>query len=162
MLEQLRGKGKTKIVRIKTSSILSIASSVLLLSAYVGAAKTTANSLTTNVVVTPSVQPEENEKIRGELQRGKTQSVILYVGRETGDYAGYCFANNSEVGRSILAACKNRQQCEVTGKIDHVGGCNVPGLEADLSDSGKIVKVVSARRVGRKNAKRVVRKSNRT
>ena len=74
--------------------------------------------------------------------------MILYVGTETGDYAGYCFTNSSEAGRAILAACKNGEQCEVTGKIDYEGGCKVPGLEADLSSSGKIVKVGAAKRLG--------------
>jgi hypothetical protein len=76
--------------------------------------------------------------------------VILYVGKESGDYAGYCFTNDSEAGRAILAACKDREQCEATGQVDHEGGCKVPGLEADLSASGKIVKVVSAKSLGSK------------
>lgn len=97
-----------------------------------------------------SADRAQGDKIQGELQVGKTESVILYVGKETGDYAGYCFTNDSEAGRAILAACKNRAQCEVTGKVDYEGGCKVPGLEADLSSSGKIVKVESVKSVGRK------------
>lgn len=75
--------------------------------------------------------------------------MILYVGKETGDYAGYCFTNDSESGRAILAACKDKEQCEIIGKVDYEGGCKVPGLEADLSASGKIVKVESVKPAGR-------------
>jgi hypothetical protein len=50
----------------------------------------------------------ENEArvIEGELQVGRKESVILCVGMERGDYAGYYFTNNSKAGRAILAACK--------------------------------------------------------
>ena len=92
----------------------------------------------------------EAQTVQGELQAGKTESVILYVGMESGDYAAYCFTNDSEAGRAILAACKDREQCEVTGTVDHEGGCKVPGLEADLSESGKITKVKSVKALGRK------------
>ena len=92
----------------------------------------------------------EADTIQGELQVGKSESVILYVGKESGDYAGYCFTNDSEGGRAILTACKNREQCEVIGKVDHESGCKVPGLEADLSASGKIVKVQSVKSLRRK------------
>ncbi|HYO91845.1 MAG TPA: hypothetical protein VEQ40_09420 [Pyrinomonadaceae bacterium] len=108
---------------------------------------------------TSTAVQSEADKIQGELQVGKTESVILYVGKETGDYAGYCFANASEAGRAILAACKNRAQCEVTGKVDYEGGCKVPGLEADLSSSGKIVKVESVKSVGRKKYTRPARRA---
>jgi hypothetical protein len=92
----------------------------------------------------------EGEKIQGELQTGKTQSVILYFGQESGDYAGYCFANDSEAGRTILAACKDRAQCEIIAKLDYEAGCKVPGLEADLSNSGKILQVASASAIATK------------
>src|SRR5688500_2814594 len=92
---------------------------------------------------------DEVEIIRGELQVGKTESVILYFGEESGDYAGYCFANASEAGRAILAACKDREQCEFSGNVDYEGGCKVPGLEADLSASGKVLKVDSVKSLGR-------------
>lgn len=99
---------------------------------------------------TPAADTSEDATtIEGELQKGKTESVILYVGMESGDYAAYCFPNDSEAGRAILAACKDKQQCEVSGEVES-GGCKVPGLEADLSDSGRIVKVVSAKPTSRK------------
>ena len=68
---------------------------------------------------------------------------------ETGDYAGYCFTNDSEAGRAILAACKDKDQCEVNGTVDE-GKCTVPGLEATLSASGKISKVQSVKSLGSK------------
>lgn len=88
---------------------------------------------------------DESEGFSGTLQTGKTESVILYVGEETGDYAAYCFTNNSEVGRKILAACKNGEKCQFTGEVDGDGVCKVPKLEADLSFSGKIIKVESVK-----------------
>jgi len=163
-----------KILKIKTFSISGILSLALLFSACGDAGNKNANSSTTNAAspsntatVANANQPRvndtppaantspspavkaEGERIQGELQVGKSESVILYVGKETGDYAGYCFTNDAEGGRAILAACKDKQQCEVVGKIDYEGGCKVPGLEADLSASGKIVKVESAKSMGR-------------
>jgi hypothetical protein len=160
-------------LKLTTSSILSIASLALLSSACINASNQTTNNSTANTSVksntavvansnrapvnnsspvataTPAqADKSEGDKVRGELQVGKTESVILYVGKESGDYAGYCFTNDSEAGRAILAACKDREQCEVTGKVDYEAGCKVPGLEADLSSSGKILKVAAAKSLG--------------
>lgn len=167
-----------KTMKLTTVSTLGVASLALILTACASAGNTnnsttttnttttTANKSNTAVVVnsnqtavnntapvsntspTPAGQSEASE-VQGELQTGKTESVILYVGMESGDYAGYCFTNDSEAGRAILAACKNGEQCAVTGTVEP-GGCKVPGLEADLSDSGKIMKVVSAKSLGPK------------
>lgn len=162
-------------MKVKTTSILSVASLALLLTACASASNTTTSNSTANTTAksntagvansnqaavtnsspaskstpAPSAQAE-GDKVQGELQVGKTDSVILYFGSESGDYAGYCFTNDSDAGRAILAACKNKEQCEVTGKIDHEAGCKVPGLEADLSASGKILTVASAKKVGNK------------
>lgn len=93
----------------------------------------------------------ESENVSGELTVGKTESVILYVGMETGDYAAYCFKNDSEAGRAILAACKNRDQCEVKATFgDTETACKVPNLEATLSASFNLVKVASAKSLGRR------------
>jgi len=110
---------------------------------------TNANVNKTSSAPTPAGK-SEGDKIQGELQLGKTESVILYVGKETGDYAAYCFTNDSEAGRAILAACKDKEQCEFIGKVDSDSGCKVPGLEADLSASGKILKIESVKTLGRK------------
>lgn len=88
---------------------------------------------------------DEDSHAIGTLQVGKTESVILYFGEESGDYAGYCFTNNSAAGKKILAACKNGEECEVVGEIDGASACKVPGLEADLSASGKIISVTSVK-----------------
>jgi hypothetical protein len=103
-----------------------------------------------NTAPTPAAGQSEASQIEGELQVGKTESVILYVGMESGDYAGYCFTNGSEAGRAILAACKDREQCAVSGTIDYEGDCKVPGLEATLSESGRISKVQTVKSRGRK------------
>ena len=158
-----------------TLSTLCIASLALLFTACSKAANTTSNTSTTtqtsksntapaansnqraanntanvsNTAPTPAEQSEASE-IGGELQMGKTESVLLYVGEESGDYAGYCFKNDSEAGRAILAACKDGEQCAVKGTIEE-GECKVPGLEASLSASGKITKVESAKSLGRRN-----------
>ncbi len=88
----------------------------------------------------------QNETVtyKGNLQVGKTDSVIVYVGEETGDYAAFCFSNKSAVGRAVLAACKNGGQCEFTGEVGD-GECEVPGLEASLSFSARITKIESVK-----------------
>lgn len=92
----------------------------------------------------------ETETYKGSLQIGKTETVIVYVGEESGDFAAFCFANDSKVGRAILSACKKGKQCEVVGENDGSTACKVPGLNADLSASGKITKVVSVKSLGRR------------
>lgn len=105
------------------------------------------NSLTK--ILSREASAPEGDTIQGELQTGKTDSVILYVGEETGDYAAYCFKNDSEAGKAILAKCKNGELCEVAGTTDGES-CKVPGLEADLSASFKITKVYSVKSLGRR------------
>ena len=95
---------------------------------------------------------EKVENIRGNLQVGRTESVILYVGEESGDYAAYCFTNGSASGRAIMAACKNGEQCEFSGNVDYGSGCKVPGLEADLSASAKVLKVESVKSLDRNSS----------
>lgn len=159
-------------MKLATSSILGIAASALLFSACIGAGNTnttnsTANSNTksnTNVVAnssqppvnnrgaaspTPSKEEEaEANEFQGELQVGKAESVILYVGAESGDYAAYCFTNDSEAGRAILAECRNEAQCKVKATVEQ-SNCKVPGLEATLSYSARIAKVLSVKSLGR-------------
>lgn len=85
---------------------------------------------------------EEGETVTsvGTLQSGKTGGAIVYVGKETGDVAAYCFDNDSEAGRAILAACKNGEQCEFTGTVDSDAGCKIKD-ERELSASGKITSI---------------------
>ena len=77
----------------------------------------------------------------GMIEMGKTDSAIFSVSTKTGDVAAYCFPNNSEAGRAILAACKNGEQCEFTGKVDTEGGCQIKD-ERELSASGKVISIV--------------------
>lgn len=95
------------------------------------------------------MEESENENVSGELQVGKTQSLILYVGMETGDYAAYCFMNDSDAGRAILAKCKDGENCEVKATLGEGEGCEVPGLEATLSASFTIAKVISVKSLGK-------------
>ena len=88
---------------------------------------------------------DETVSYKGALAVGKTDSTILYLGAESGDYAAFCFLNNSEAGRAILAACKNGEQCEFVGAVDFESPCGVKGLEASLSASGKITKIESVK-----------------
>jgi len=166
--------GLMKIPKITTVSTLSIIALTLLVLACGSATDKTASNSTANstnrsntaAVVNSNQTPtnrsaahsnaspapasqSEATEVEGELQVGKTESVILYVGAESGDYAAYCFGNDSEAGRAILAACKNKEQCRVTGTVDD-SRCKVPGLEADLSASGRIMKVESVKSLGRK------------
>lgn len=89
------------------------------------------------------------ETVQGELQIGRTESLILYVGMDSGDYAAYCFPNDSDTGRAILAACKDKQQCRVRAVVGE-GTCQVSGLEATLSASGRLTKVESVKALGKK------------
>lgn len=90
-------------------------------------------------------EDDETVTYEGKLEIGKTDSTILYVGEETGDYAAFCFTNNSKVGRAILAACKNGEQCEFTGQVNFESPCKVKKLEASLSASGKITSIKSVK-----------------
>jgi hypothetical protein len=113
----------------------------------VNSANNASNAKSPAAKTTPAASSGEAQKIEGRYQTGKTESLILYVGMETGDYAAYCFDNDSDAGRAIAAACKNGDECEVNAEMGE-GSCKVPGLEADLSDSGRIAKVISAKSLG--------------
>jgi hypothetical protein len=78
----------------------------------------------------------------GTLHKGTTTSHILYV--------GYCFDNDSDAGRTILAVCNDREQCYVRGDLEPAD-CKPEGVEADLSDSGRITKVKTVRSVPKRN-----------
>jgi hypothetical protein len=87
-------------------------------------------------------------KIEGQLNIGASTSYILYVGKSTGDYAAYCFATDSAVGKAIRDACKDGDQCVVTGEVGD-GECKPKDLEADLSASGTIKSVKVVRSLGK-------------
>lgn len=93
------------------------------------------------VLATPA---SNDAMLDGKLTVGKANSYILYFGKESGDYAAYCFDNNSEAGKAILAKCKNGDLCEVRGELAPETTCKPEGFEANLSESGKISKVTNA------------------
>lgn len=96
---------------------------------------------------------------KGSLTVGKTDSYILNVGRESGDFAALCFANRSEVGRAILAACKRGAVCEFTGTVDQAHECKVDkATKAVLSGSGKILSVRSVRSAAPSKRRRAPRR----
>ena len=92
-----------------------------------------------------TVAQDKPETFSGTLEMGKTDSAIVYVGKESGDVAAFCFKNDSEVGRAILAACKKGEQCEFTGQIDMEAGCKIKD-ERTLSASGRITSIKSVKR----------------
>ncbi len=87
----------------------------------------------------------ETQTYKGSLNVGNAGSHIVYVGEESGDFAAFCFPNNSAVGKRILAACKNGERCQFVGKIDFEASCKPKDLAAVLSASGKIVSVESVK-----------------
>jgi len=54
---------------------------------------------------------------RGQIKTGAPISDFNYVGEESGDFAVIRFRNDSEVGKKILAVCKNDDLCEFTGTV---------------------------------------------
>lgn len=101
-------------------------------------------------ILSREVSASGGDTISGELQTGKSDSVILYLGEESGDYAAYCFKNNTEAGKAILAKCKNGERCEIVATTDGDDACKVPGLEANLSASFRITNVDSVKSLGRR------------
>lgn len=83
---------------------------------------------------------------KGTLHAGKADSYVMYVGEESGDFAAFCFANDSDAGRAILAACKDGDTCEFSGKVDQGTECKVDAeTQKVLSGSGKVLKVDSVK-----------------
>lgn len=137
---------QTAVVNNSTATANAIASPTANIAANKSSANAAANK---NSNAATSTGKFVGETISGELQVGKAESVILYVGMESGDYAAYCFPNDSDTGRQILAACKDKGQCQVQAVVGE-GVCKVPGLEATLSASGRLTKVESVKAVGKK------------
>ena len=83
---------------------------------------------------------------KGTLRAGKADSYMVYVGEESGDFAAFCFANASEAGRAILAACRDGDTCEFNGKVDQGVECKVDKeTQKVLSAGGRILSVTSAK-----------------
>src|SRR5215203_4786850 len=93
--------------------------------------------------ITASAQTEP-VTYQGKLIIGESESIIMYLGAESGDLAGFCFPNKSTVGRTILAKCKNGQQCKFTGKVNWSTSYN---YKENFSAQARIVSVTSVRRI---------------
>lgn len=94
--------------------------------------------------LTAKAQNTERVTYQGKLIVGKNESIIMYLGSESGDLAGFCFPNKSTVGRAILAKCKNGQQCKFTGKVDWSKNC---AYKENYSAQAKIISVTSVRKI---------------
>jgi hypothetical protein len=94
--------------------------------------------------LTTNGQNTETVTYQGKLIVGKTESIIMYLGAESGDLAGFCFPNRSTVGRAIFAKCKNGQQCKFTGKVDWSKSCS---YKENFSAQARIISVTSVRRL---------------
>jgi outer membrane murein-binding lipoprotein Lpp len=79
----------------------------------------------------------------GQIKVAEPVSMFNYVGAESGDFAPMRFRNDSEVGRKILAACANDDNCEFTGAVEWLDEPPPP----DASAVGQIVRVDSVKRL---------------
>jgi hypothetical protein len=85
---------------------------------------------------------------KGTLHVGKTESYLVNVGQESGDFAAFCFANVSAAGRAILARCKTGDSCQFSGKVDQSKTCKVDAAtQKVLSGSGRVLTASSVRSI---------------
>jgi hypothetical protein len=94
-----------------------------------------------------NAQQSETVTYEGQLQVGKRESTIIYLGEESGDLAAFCFPNKSSVGRTILSKCKNKELCKFVGRVNWSGSCSISG---GFSARAKIVLLKSVRKLVRK------------
>ncbi len=92
-------------------------------------------------------QQTDSVTYEGQLEVGKRESTIVYLGEETGDLAAFCFTNKSSIGRAILSKCKNRGRCKFSGRVDWSKSCSISG---SFSARAKIVSLKSVRKLVRK------------
>jgi hypothetical protein len=79
----------------------------------------------------------------GQIKVAQPISMFNYVGAESGDFAPMRFRNDSEAGKTILAACSNDDLCEFTGVVEWLDEAPPP----DASAIGQIVRVDSVKRL---------------
>jgi hypothetical protein len=79
----------------------------------------------------------------GQVKVSDPVSTVNYVGAESGDWVPMRFRNESEVGRKILAACGNDDNCEFTGAIEFLD----EAPPTDASALAQIVRVDSVKRL---------------
>ncbi len=114
----------------------------------VGTSNSANRSTATPVASTTAEKPSTGESVtfKGRLHSNEKESTILYYGEESGDLAGFCFDNDSDAGRRILAACKAGEICEFSGEVDY-SATDCPFDEGRFSAEGRITKLTSARAV---------------
>ncbi len=83
---------------------------------------------------------------QGMVRTDGKESTILYLGEETGDLAGFCFANDSEVGRLITEACKKGDLCEFSGEVDWTEK-NCPFGNGTFSAQARILSIKSVKKI---------------
>jgi hypothetical protein len=95
---------------------------------------------------------------KGTLHTGKTESYLVYVGEQSGDFAAFCFANASAAGKSVLAKCTDGATCQFAGKVDQGKTCKVDAeTQKVLSGSGRILTAASVKVLNGPSDKTVVR-----
>lgn len=87
----------------------------------------------------------ETVSYKGKLKSDGKQSTILYLGEESGDLAGFCFMNDSEVGKKILAECNVGELCEFNGEVDWSKSC--PFGDGMFSAEAEIISIKSVKKI---------------
>lgn len=112
------------------------------------AAATVSEPAATTASAAPAVQTATSENQEsgtwaGQIKVAQPVSTFNYVGAESGDWAPMRFANDSEAGKKILAACGNDDQCEFTGIVEWLDEAPPP----DASALGQIIRVDQVKRL---------------
>lgn len=111
----------------------------------------------TNLTVT---QPESNEPAKpvqkhkdkefvtqqGMIRTDGKESTILSFSEETGDVTGFCFKNDSAIGRSLENACKKGDLCEFSGEVDWTE-TNCPFGNGTFSAQARILSIKSVKKI---------------
>lgn len=125
-------------------SVMVIAVAALLCGCAREGSSPTQQASATDSVATTSVAPatttEDNAQAgtwSGQIKTGPSESVLNYVGAESGDWVPMRFQNDSEAGKKLLAVCGNDDLCEFTGAVEFLDEAPPP----DASAVGRIVRV---------------------
>jgi hypothetical protein len=103
----------------------------------------------TKTVSAPSEMKRQVDTVtfKGRLRSNEAESTILYYGVESGDLAGFCFENDSDIGRTVLTKCKAGDLCEFTGEVDWNQQCPFGG--GMFSAQARVTKLKSVRKVAK-------------
>lgn len=83
---------------------------------------------------------------QGMVRTDGKESTILYLSEQTGDLAGFCFTNDSEVGRLISETCKKGDLCEFSGEVDWTEK-NCPFGNGTFSAQARILSIKSVKKI---------------